>query len=68
MVIVGKGDVARGLTQNGDMVSNGNDHQTNLMHHGAALPILVGPGKPAADQTKSTIGLCRTGKEYGRQW
>ena len=41
----GKGLERQVPTQIGGTVSIGNDHQTNLIHRPAALPILVGNGK-----------------------
>ena len=65
---VGKVSSRPGPSQNGPMVKNGNDHQTNHVRAPITCTKSVRVGKPAPDQIKSTKCFCRTGKDSGKDW
>ena len=67
-VVAGKGVPRPGSSQNGPMVKNGNQIQTNQMRAPITCTKSVRVGKPAPDQIKSTKCFCRTGKDSGKDW
>jgi hypothetical protein len=50
--MIGKGHTRQACTQNGGMVTIGNEIQTNQKASSGTYTIMVTVGKPEADQTK----------------
>jgi len=66
--MIGKGHPRQACTQNGGMVTIGNEIQTNQKGSSGTRKALVTVGKPRADQTKITNGIRSLSKDSGKGW
>ena len=65
-VMIGKGHPRQACTQNGGMVTIGNEIQTNQKGSSGTRKALVTIGKPEADQTKTAKQIRSVSTGYGR--